>query len=197
MTEPEIEHFLERLGLALREIGRRERERALREARDHLLCAAGEHESRGRAHDDAVRSAIVAFGAVESIAAGYAPPARTRRETVIAGAVAIATVVLALVIMPPSGRIGQILLATSNAAVSECAGRWNAQPPATGYRLAWVSTPRPACEVVLHDTRHALAFQQNTRAGHWRVVVASISAELRARNYLVGSDGQIGRRVGR
>jgi hypothetical protein len=134
VIDPELDRFLDRLERALGGLRRRERARALREARDHLLCAADEHEARGGGRDESVRSAIEAFGAVESIAAGYARPTRSRVEMV--GAVAVA-VVLALAIAPPGGRLGQIMLPTSHAAVSDPA-------------------PPPPCTVVFHDARGAL-----------------------------------------
>lgn len=135
MIDPQVEHFLDRLESALHGLRRRERARALREARDHLLCAPADREARGASHAEAVRSAIDAFGAAESIAASYARPARSRAEMVTAGGLAVVAVVLALAIAPPGGRLGQILIPTSHAAV-----------PA----------PAPTCTIVLHDADGAL-----------------------------------------
>jgi hypothetical protein len=78
VIEPEVEQFLGRLERALHGLRRRERERALREAQDHVLCAADERESSGSERAASLRSAIAAFGAVESVAAGYARPDRQR-----------------------------------------------------------------------------------------------------------------------
>ena len=148
MIEPDLERFLDRLDGALGGLRRRERARALREARDHLLCAADEREARGHGRVESLRSAIEAFGAVESIAASYARPARSRAEMVTAGAVAVVAVVLALAIAPPGGRLGQILLPTSHAAVHEPA-------------------PPPTCAVVLHDAGGALVLQfAGAQRGH-------------------------------
>jgi hypothetical protein len=142
VIEPQIERFLGGLESALHGLRRRERARAMREARDHLLCAASDREARGAEPAVAARSAIEAFGAVESIAASYARPARSRSEMVTAGGLAVVAVVLALVIAPPGGRLGQILIPTSHAAV-----------PA----------PAPACTVVLHDTDGALVTMPGQR----------------------------------
>jgi hypothetical protein len=204
VIEPELERYLARLERALGGLRRGERERALREARDHVLCAADDRASRGRGRSESVRAAIEAFGAVESIAASYARPARSRGELLRAGTVAIAAVAVALAIAPTGGRLGQILIPTSHAAVGECAGRWNAAPPATGYRLAFVSAPAPACEVVLHDARHARVFRLSARDGRWHAIVptvlsgwplARVPASLRAHPYAVEPDGRIGRRL--
>jgi hypothetical protein len=134
VIDPELDRFLDHLERALGGLRRRERARALREARDHLLCAADEREARGGGRDESVRSAIEAFGAVESIAAGYTRPARSRVEMVSAVAV---VVLLALAIAPPGGSLGQIMLPTSHAAVSDPA-------------------PPPSCTAVFHDARGAL-----------------------------------------
>ena len=122
MIEPPIEHFLDGLESALHGLRRRERARAMREARDHLLCAAADREARGAGPVEAVRSAIEAFGAVESIAASYARPSRSRAEMVTAGGLAVVAVVLALAIAPPGGRIGQILIPTSHAGRRDLVG---------------------------------------------------------------------------
>jgi hypothetical protein len=140
VIEPELDRFLGRLERALGGLRRRERARALREARDHLLCAADDREARGGSRVESVRSAIEAFGAVESIAASYARPARSRVEMVSAGATAVVAIVLALAIAPPGGRLGQILLPTSHAAVSDPA-------------------PAPSCTVLLHDARGGLVLR--------------------------------------
>lgn len=197
MIERELEQFLGRLEQALSTVGRRERQRALREARDHVLCAVAEGRS--------ARSAIEAFGAVESIAAGYARPSRSGGGLARAGALATVAVACAFAFAPTGSRLGEILIPTSHAADMQCAGRWNADPVATGFRLAWVSSPGPSCEVVLHGARLARVFRQDTLAGRWRAIVASdgaswrisrLSSSAREHAYAVGSDGRIGRRLG-
>jgi hypothetical protein len=202
VIDGELELFLARLGRARRPLGRRERGRALREARDHLLCAADEREALGCPRREAVTRAIEAFGAVESIAAGYARSVRSRAEL---GAIAVGAVVLALAFAPTGSRIGQFLIPTSHAADSQCAGRWNARAQVTGYPEAWVSAPRPGCEVVLHDAQRALVFRQEASDGRWRAIVpahgaswplASIAPGIRAHAYAVDADGLIGRRLG-
>jgi hypothetical protein len=202
VIDGELELFLARLERALRPLGRRERGRALREARDHLLCAADEREALGCPRREAVTRAIEAFGAVESIAAGYARSVRSRAEL---GAIAVGAVVLALAFAPTGSRIGQFLIPTSHAADSQCAGRWNARAQVTGYPEAWVSAPRPGCEVVLHDAQRALVFRQEASDGRWRAIVpahgaswplASIAPGIRAHAYAVDADGLIGRRLG-
>jgi hypothetical protein len=203
MIEPEVERFLVSLERSLRGLRRRERERALREARDHVLCGAAEHESLGRRRSEALSSAIEAFGAVESVAAGYARPLRSRTE--LWPVVAVVGLLL-LAVAPTGGRIGQILIPTSHAAVSECTARWNARPAAAGYPLAWVSSPRPSCEVVLHGETHARVLRQAAPGGRWRTIapagrvswlVTSLPAELRAHAYAVEPGGRIGRRLAR
>ena len=135
MIEPRIEHFLDGLEAALQGLRRRERARAVREARDHLLCAAAVARPGERGASRPCGPTIEAFGAVESIAASYARPARSRAEMVTASALAVVAVVLALAIAPPGGRLGQILIPTSHAAVP---------------------TPAPPCTVVLHAADGAL-----------------------------------------
>jgi hypothetical protein len=202
VIDGELELFLARLERALRPLGRRERGRALREARDHLLCAADEREALGCPRPEAVTRAIEAFGAVESIAAGYARSVRSRAEL---GAIAVGAVVLALAFAPTGSRIGQFLIPTSHAADSQCAGRWNAQAHVTGFPQAWVSTPQPGCEVVLHDAQRALVFRQDASDGRWRAIVpargsswplARIARGMRAHAYAVDANGLIGRRLG-
>ena len=197
MIEPELEQFLARLEGALHDLRRRERERVLREARDHVLCAA----RRGPAGPAA---AIEAFGAVDAIAAGYGRPVRARTERLGGLLVAAVAVIALLAIAPPGGRFGSILISTSHAAESECAGRWNAQPAAHGYGLAWVSTARPACEVVLHDATRARVFRQVDGSDRWHPIVlhgqrvwplARVPWRVRDHAYTVGPDGLIGRRI--
>jgi hypothetical protein len=201
VIEPEIEQFLGRLERSLGGLRRRERERALREARDHVLCGAAEQETLGRRRPEAVERAIEAFGAVESVAAGYARPLRSRTELLPALAL---VALLVLAVAPTGGRIGQILIPTSHAAVSECTGRWNARPAATGFQLAWVSSPQPSCEVVLHGPTHARVFRQAAPGDAWRTIVpaggsswlvTSLPAALRTHAYAVGPGGRIGRRL--
>lgn len=171
MIEHEVEQFLGRFERALHGLRRRERERALREARDHVLCAADERERSGHARCESLRSAIEAFGAVDSVAADYARPSRSRTELVGAGALAIVAAVCALAFAPAGSGLGELLIPTSHAADTGCPGRWNAAPAATGYRLAWVSIAGPACEVVLHDAHGARVFRQNARTERWRAIV--------------------------
>jgi hypothetical protein len=207
VIEHELEQFLGRLERALRGLRRRERLRALREARDHVLCAADERERSGQARGESLRAAIDAFGAVESVATGYVRPARTRRELARAGTVAVVAAVCALAFAPTGSRLGQLVIPTSHAAAADsgCSGRWNDDPAGSGYRLAWVSTAGPACEVVLHDARSARVFRQDARAGRWHAIVRSgrslwaverLPAALRTQPYTVGTDGRIGRRIG-
>jgi hypothetical protein len=197
VIDHELEQFLARLERALRSLGRRERGRALSEARDHVLCAADEREARGCARPEALRRSIEAFGAVESIAAGYSRNGRSRAEI---AAMAVGAVVLALLFAPTGSRIGQILIPTSHAAESQCAGRWNAQPRPAAFRSAWVSTSPPGCEVVLHDARRALIFREDARSGRWRAIVpaagsswplARIAPSLRTHAYTVSASGLI------
>jgi hypothetical protein len=196
VIEPELEQFLTRLEGALHDLRRRERERVLREARDHVLCAADAGQP--------VPAAIEAFGAVEAIAAGYARPVRPRAERLGGALVAAVAVIALLAIAPPGGRFGSILISTSHAAESECAGRWNAEPATRGYGLAWVSTARPACEVVLHDATRARVFRQIDGSDRWHAIVlhgdpvwplARVPGRVRDHAYVVGPDGLIGRRL--
>jgi len=202
VIDRELEQFLARLERALHALGRRERGRALREARDHLVCAADERQALGCPRPEAVKRAIEAFGAVEAIAAGYARGVRPRAEL---GAMVVGAIVLALAFAPTGSRIGQLLIPTSHAADSQCAGRGNARAHVTGYREAWVSAPRPGCEIVLHDARRALVFRQATSDGRWRAILpargsswplARIAPAMRAHAHAVDADGQIGRRLG-
>jgi hypothetical protein len=205
VIEPEVEQFLTRLERALRRLRRRERERALREARDHVLCAADERERSGQGRSESLRSAIAAFGAVDSVAAGYAHPRRPRGELAGAGAFAIVAAVCALAFAPTGSRLGQLLIPTSHAADTGCSGRWNADPARTGYPLAWVSTSGAACEVVLHDAHSARVFRQDARAGRWHAIVQAgsplwavdrLPARLRTQPSTVSADGRIGRQIG-
>jgi hypothetical protein len=108
----ELDRFLASLDASLQRLPRRERRRALREARDHVLCAADERRAGGESPQDALQHAIHAFGATETIAAGYARPTRSRREL---GVVAIGAAVLALAFAPTGSALGQILIPTSHA----------------------------------------------------------------------------------
>jgi hypothetical protein len=108
----ELDRFLTSLETSLQRLPRRERRRALREARDHVLCAADERRATGEPPQDALRHAIDAFGATDTIAAGYARPTRSRREL---GVVAIGAAVLALAFAPTGSALGQILIPTSHA----------------------------------------------------------------------------------
>ena len=168
-----------------------------------ITCCAAP-QSRRRSGDGAPRRcelAIEAFGAVESVAAGYSRPLRSRTELL---PVLAFVALLVLAVAPTGGRIGQILIPTSHAAVSECTGRWNARPPATGFRLAWVSSPRPSCEVVLHGATHARVYRQASPGDSWRTIVpasasswlvTSLPAALRSHPYVVEPGGHIGRRL--
>jgi hypothetical protein len=202
----ELDAFLADLERALRPLHRGERRRALREARDHVLCAAAEGESAGQPAPDALRAAIACFGEVDTIAASYIGSGGTRSGlSAASGALVGAVVLAALTILPIGGGLGQLLISTSNAAERGCSGRWNTHPPSALYPLAWVSRPGVACEVVLHDATHAVVFRQDTRGGGWYVVhpsgrtawsVAHLPARYRARDYTVVDDGQIAGPVG-
>jgi hypothetical protein len=205
VIEPEVDRYLADLADALRRLPRRERERALREARDHLLCAVDTGELAGRARSESVRSAIAAFGPVEAVAAAHVRPPRTRPALLRAGSLAVAAAVSALAFAPAGSRLGQILIPTSHAAGTACAGRWNEAPRPTPYRLAWVSSPTPACEVVLHDGRRARLFRQDARNGRWHAIVQAgrstwpltrVPAVVQAHPYTVEPNGRLGRRIG-
>ena len=194
----ELEAYLGALEDALRPLRRSERRRALREARDHVLCAAAEAESEGLERPVALRAAIASFGAPETIAASYLGHGSERSG--LSGALVGAAVLAALTILPIGGGLGQLFVSTSNAAERGCAGRWNTRPPSALYPFAWVSSPGAACDVVLHDASHAVVFRQDTRASGWYVLrpqgrtawtVDTLPARFRARNYTVVDDGQI------
>jgi hypothetical protein len=155
VIDRELEQFLARLERELRQLGRRERGRALREARDHVLCAADEREALGCPRPEAVTRAIEAFGAVESIAAGYAHGVRSRAEI---GAIAVGAVVLALAFAPTGSRIGQFLIPTSHAADSQSDGRWRAIVPARGS--SW-----PLARIARGMRAHAYAVDANGLIG--------------------------------
>jgi hypothetical protein len=198
----ELDAYLAELERALRPLRRRERRRALREARDHLLCAAAEGEAEGLERTAAVRSAIASFGAADTIAASYLGHGSERSG--LSGALVGAVVLAALTMLPIGGGLGQLFVSTSNAAERGCAGRWNTGPPSALYPLAWVSSPGAACDVVLHDASHAVVFRQDTRTSGWYVLrpsgkpswtVATLPVRFRARDYTVVGDGQITRLV--
>jgi hypothetical protein len=201
VIEPELDGYLDDLERALRGLRRSERRRALREARDHVLCAAAEGETKGCSRSDAMRGALESFGPVDVIAAGYRAAGGARSGVTAASGVIVGTAVLAaLTILPVGGGLGQILVSSSNAADSGCTGRWNARPASALYPLAWVSSTGQACDVVLHDGRRAVAFQEDTRGAGWYVVqpagrqsfsAASLPAHFRARDYRVADEGQI------
>ena len=205
MIEPELERYLARLAHALDRLPRRERERALREARDHLLCAAEAAEAGGRAHHEALGTAIAAFGPAETVAAGYSRPPRARPTLLRAASLAAVAALGALAFAPTGSRLGQIVMPTSHASDTACAGRWNQQPTRTGYRLARVSSPQPACEVILHDARTARVFLQDAPDGHWRAIVRAgesswplvrVPVLAQSHAFRVDPDGRLGRRIG-
>jgi hypothetical protein len=191
VIEPELERFLARFEEALRRSRRRDRRRAIREAHDHLLCAAAERQSGGSGRAEAVRDAIASFGSVDAIAAGYRAP-RSRTNLATATGLALTAVLAALTIAPTS------IIPTSHAAESNCPARWNSHPVTSVYRSAWVSASGSGCDVVLHDARRARVFHQASRDGGWQLTarpVAGLSADLRMRDYVVGGDGRIERRI--
>jgi hypothetical protein len=194
----ELDTYLAELERALRPLRRSERRRALREARDHVLCAAAERESDGLERTVAVRSAIASFGAADAIAASYLGPGNERSG--LSGALVGAIVLAALTMLPIGGGLGQLFVSTSNAAERGCPGRWNTHPPSALYPRAWVSSPGAACNVVLHDATHAIVFRQDTHTSGWYVLrpsgktawtVATLPARFRAPDYTVVDDGQI------
>jgi hypothetical protein len=194
----ELDAYLAELEGALRPLRRGERRRALREARDHVLCAAAERESDGLERAAAVRSAIASFGAADAIAASYLGPGSERSG--LSGALVGAVVLAALTMLPIGGGLGQLFVSTSNAAERGCPARWNTRPPSALYPRAWVSSPGAACDVVLHDATHAVVFRQDTRRSGWYVLrpsgktawtVATLPARFRAPEYTVVDDGQI------
>jgi hypothetical protein len=198
----ELDAYLAELERALRPLRRSERRRALREARDHVLCAAAEGEAHGLERTSAVRSAIASFGAADTIAASYLGHGSERRS--LSGALVGAAVLAALTLLPVGGGLGQLFVSTSNAAVRSCTGRWNTRPPSALYPRAFVSSPGAACDVVLHDASHAVVFRQDTHTSGWYVLrpqgrpawtVSTLPARFRARDYLVVGDGQITRLV--
>ncbi len=198
----ELELYLAELERALRPLRRGERRRALREARDHVLCAAAEREANGLERIAAVRSAIASFGAADTIAASYLTHGGERRS--LSGALVGAVVLAALTMLPVGGGLGQLFVSTSSAAVRSCTGRWNTRPPSALYPRAFVSSPGAACDVVLHDASHAVVFRQDTHTSGWYVLrpqgkaawtVATLPARFRAHDYTVVADGQITRLV--
>jgi hypothetical protein len=191
VTEALLDGYLDELDRALRGLRRGERRRALREARDHVLCAAAERESEGHARADALQRAITSFGPVETIAAGYRAPGARNGATAASGVLVGALVLAALTILPVGGGLGQIFISTSNAADSGCTGRWNSRPPSALYPRAFVSNPSNACEVVLHDARHAIIYRQDARGAGWYVVHKAFTRSARFREYKVVDDGQI------
>ncbi|MEO9175791.1 MAG: permease prefix domain 1-containing protein [Gaiellales bacterium] len=204
MTETLLDGFLDDLERALHDLRRGERRRALREARDHVLCAAAERESDGYTRAESLRGAIASFGSVDTIAAGYRAAGARNGVTAASGVLVGAVVLAALTILPVGGGLGQVFISTSNAADGGCTGRWNERPPSALYPLAWVSSPGPACAVVLHDARHAIVYRQDARGAGWYVVrpagrqaftVRNLPAHFRAHGYRVVDDGQIVGRV--
>lgn len=205
MSGATIEGFLAELELALASLSRRERRRAVREARDHLLCAAAERQADGRSRSEAVRGAIDAFGAVAAIAASYRRPRRSGGAIATASGLVGVVVLAALTILPTGGGLGQVFISTSHAAESGCAGRWNAEPPSSLYRRAWVSSPGSRCDVVLHDAARAVVFQQDARGGTWYTIhppgqaswsLGALPRRYRALEYSVVGAGRIDARLG-
>lgn len=194
-----IDAFLVELEQALHRLGRRERRRAIREARDHVLCAAAEAEANGAAHADAIREAIESFGSVRAIAASYARTGPGRGGAAAASTVAVGVLVLAALTVLPTGN-GLGLISTSHAADNGCASRWNAGPPSARFAQAWISGHGAACDVVLHHAGRAVIFRQADAGAGWQPLgaaagplwkVASIPSPLRAHPYRVADDGQV------
>jgi hypothetical protein len=191
VTEALLDGYLGELEQALHGLRRGERRRALREARDHVLCAAAERESEGHSRIEALQRAIASFGPVDTIAAGYRASGTRNGVTAASGVLVGALVLAALTILPVGGGLGQIFISTSNAADGGCMGRWNVRPPSALYPLASVSSPSNACEVVLHDARHAVVYRQDVRGAGWYVVHKAFTPPARFREYKVVDDGQI------
>jgi hypothetical protein len=191
MTEALLDGYLDELDRALRGLRRGERRRALREARDHVLCAAAERESEGHTRAEALQRSIASFGPADTIAAGYRTPGARNGATAASGVLVGALVLAALTILPVGGGLGQIFISTSNAADSGCTGRWNVRPPSALYPLAWVSSPSNACQVVLHDARHAIVYRQDARGAGWYVLHRASTPPPHYREYKVVDDGQI------
>jgi hypothetical protein len=110
VSEAELERFSDGFERALRRVGRRERRRAMREARDHVLCAAADRQSQGATREDALRHAIVAFGPVDEIAASYRVPRSRASIATATGLVLAAAAFAALTVAPTS------IISTSHAA---------------------------------------------------------------------------------
>jgi hypothetical protein len=112
VIESELERFTDGFERALRGVGRRERRRAIREARDHVLCAAEDQQSQGASRADALQHAIVAFGAVDQIAASYRAPRSRARMATATGLVLAAAAFATLTVAPTS------IISTSHAAAA-------------------------------------------------------------------------------
>jgi hypothetical protein len=102
VIESELERFSDAFERALRGVGRRERRRAIREARDHVLCAAADREAQGASRIDAMQHAIVAFGPLDQIAASYRAPRSRARLAVATGLVLAAAAFATLTVAPTS-----------------------------------------------------------------------------------------------
>ena len=121
MIEPDLEQFVDGYERALRDVGRRERRRAIGEARDHVLCAAADWQSQGLDRAEALQRAIGAFGPIDQIAAGYrAPHPRTRLATAT-GMLLAAAAFAALTFAPTS------IIPTSHAAGTTCVAPSNGE----------------------------------------------------------------------
>lgn len=112
MIDSDLERFSDAFEHALRGVGRRERRRAIREARDHVLCAAADRESQGASRAEALRHAIAAFGAVDQIAASYRAPRARARMATATGLLLAAAAFAALTVAPTS------IISTSHAAAA-------------------------------------------------------------------------------
>lgn len=147
MIEPDLERFVDGFERALRDVGRRERRRAIGEARDHVLCAAADWQSHGFDRAEALQRAIGAFGPIDQIAAGYREPqARTRLATAT-GLVLAAAAFAALTFAPTS------IIPTSHAAGTSCIERSSKHPAALPGGAHRTTATGSRCAVRPHDVR--------------------------------------------
>ena len=145
MIEPDLEQFVDGYERALHDVGRRERRRAIGEARDHVLCAAADWQSQGLDRAEALQRAIGAFGPIDQIAAGYrAPHPRTRLATAT-GMLLAAAAFAALTFAPTS------IIPTSHAAGTTCIAPSNERPVALPGRSARTTASGSRCAARPHD----------------------------------------------
>lgn len=144
MIEPDLERFVDGYERALHDVGRRERRRAIGEARDHVLCAAADWQAQGLDRPQALQRAIGAFGPIDQIAAGYRVPHPRTRLATATGTLLAAAAFAALTFAPTS------IIPTSHAAGTPCVKRSNERPVALPS-----SSPRtasgPQCAARPHD----------------------------------------------